>query len=114
MVQDGSAYSGLAALNIGLGWGGNTFTIANTATGTATALISGHAADRIRVHPATGVPTGNPPGWANVVNVGSLEPAIGGVLNGIQGALTVVGNGHDTMNLDDTGKIGRASCRERV
>src|SRR5262249_44404538 len=32
-----------------------------------------------------------------------LQPATGGILDNIQGALTIIGNGADTMNVDDTG-----------
>jgi hypothetical protein len=39
----------------------------------------------------------------NVVNVGSFAPVTGGVLDNVQGGLVVVGNGHDTLNIDDTG-----------
>ena len=54
---------------------------------------------------ATGGPTTVNIGGSNasVVNVGSVTPATGGVIDNVQGALTVVGNGADTMNVDDTG-----------
>ena len=55
---------------------------------------------------ATGGPTTVNTGGGsntNVVNVGSLEPATGGIVDHIQGALTVIGDGGDTMNVDDTG-----------
>ncbi len=42
----------------------------------------------------------------NTINVGSLEPATGGIVDGIQGALTVYGNGTDILNVDDTGSAG--------
>jgi hypothetical protein len=42
-------------------------------------------------------------GVNNTFNVGSEEPMTGGIVDSIQGALTVAGNGADTMNVDDTG-----------
>ncbi len=99
------SYSSLAALNISMGSGGNTFLISNTAIGTTTAVNSGTGADTINVR-ATGGPTILNTGGgsnANTVNVGSTAPAAGGILDFIQGALTVVGNGADSMKVDDTG-----------
>ena len=75
-------YSGLAGLNISLGSGGNTFTIASTYSATATTLNSGNGND--------------------TVNVGSTA----NVLDGIQGALTLNGMSHltgDTLNITATG-----------
>jgi acrosin len=67
--------------------GGNTFNVQSTLTGSTTEIDG------------DGPPTGNP----NTFNIGSLAPASGGIVDNIQGALTVVGNGADTMNVDDTG-----------
>jgi hypothetical protein len=39
----------------------------------------------------------------NTVNVGSLAPSLGGVLNAIQGSLSITGSGGDKMNVDDSG-----------
>ena len=39
----------------------------------------------------------------DIINIGSYTPASGGVLTGIQGALNIVGNGTDFLNLDDSG-----------
>ena len=95
MGTSGIAYSGLANLNINLGSGGNTFLITNTAAGTNTFLNSGTGKDTINVNATTGPLNVNTGGGTNknTVNVGSLEPAAGGKVNFIQGALTVVGNG---------------------
>jgi hypothetical protein len=112
MGASGMTYSGLADLNIDLGSGGNTFVVSNTAAGTSTFLNSGTGKDTIDVNATTGPLTVNTGGGTNknTVNVGSLEPATGGVLNDIQGVLSVIGNGFDTMNADATGnylpKIG--------
>jgi FG-GAP-like repeat/FG-GAP repeat len=105
MGAKGITYSGLANLNIYLGSGGNTFLIANTAAATNTFLNSGKGADTVNVRATTGPTTVNTGGGANknIVNVGSLEPAVGGFIGPIKGALIVAGNGHDTMNVDDTG-----------
>src|SRR6185437_16964363 len=47
-------------------------------------------------------------GKPNTFNVSSLAPAIGGVLDGIAGALVLVGTGADTLNVDDSGsKVAR-------
>ncbi len=39
----------------------------------------------------------------NTVNVGSKTPLTAGIVNNIQGAIVVVGNNADTLNVDDTG-----------
>ena len=105
MVPSGIAYSGLANLNIGLGSGGNTFLISNTAAGTTTFLNSGTGADTVNVQATSSTTTVNTGGGSNhnIVNVASLEPMTGGIVDNVQGALTVVGNSADTMNVDDTG-----------
>ncbi|MGA2700304.1 MAG: hypothetical protein ABSH35_04325 [Isosphaeraceae bacterium] len=105
MGPSGITYSGLANLNIDLGSGGNTFLISNTAAGTTTFLNSGTGADTVNVQATSSATTVNTGGGSNhnIVNVGSLEPASDGIVNNIQGALTVAGNGADTMNVDDTG-----------
>jgi hypothetical protein len=41
----------------------------------------------------------------NTINVGSIAPVTGGILDGIQGALAIVGNGNDILNIDDTGSV---------
>ena len=105
MSASGITYSGLANLNINLGSGGNTFLISNTAAGTTTFLNSGTGADTVDIHATSSPTTVNTGGGSNLntVNVGSLEPTSGGVVDNIQGALTVIGTGADTMNVDDTG-----------
>jgi hypothetical protein len=88
MGASGIAYSGLKYLNINLGSGGNTFNVQSTNSATTTTLNTG---------------TGT-----NTVNIGSLAPAGNGILDNVQGALTVVGSGTDTLNMDDTGNtIGK-------
>src|SRR5262249_39140950 len=62
------------------------------------------------VTPGT-VTTVNTGGGVNTVNVGSLQPPTpnNGILNNIQGPLTIVGNGADTLNVDDTGSTAAKS-----
>ena len=105
MGPSGITYGGISSLNINLGSGGNTFLISNTAAGTNTFLKSGTGADTVNVNATTGPTIVNTGGGTNknIVNVGSLEPVVGGFIGPIKGALDVVGNGHDTMNVDDTG-----------
>lgn len=120
-------YSGLASLVISLGVGGNTFAINTTASGTATTLNSGTGNDTVTLvtdaslttintqagsdvvyvqatGAATAINTGTP--GSDTIDVGSILPPPTfnkGVLAGVQGALTVTGNGTDTLNLDDSG-----------
>ena len=44
-------------------------------------------------------------GGVNTVNVGSIQPPTpnNGILDNVQGPLTIVGSGADTLNVDDTG-----------
>ena len=48
-------------------------------------------------------------GGSAVINIGSQAPASGGILNNIQGAVTVAGDGSTTLNVDDTGQSGNAT-----
>jgi len=79
----GITYSGVVALNIRLGSGNDIFNVRSTNATTVTALNTGAG--------------------ANTVNVGSLMPAGGGMVDGVQGALLIIGGGNDTLNVDDTG-----------
>ncbi len=91
----GIVYNGLKTLNISLGSGGNTFTVASTSTA-ATTLNSGSGADTVNVMSTTGTLTVNSGSGINTVNVGSPT-------DGIQGGLTVIGSGADTLKVDDSG-----------
>ena len=82
-------YHGMDALNIHLGTGADTFSIESVLASTPTMVHSG---------------AGSAP---NTFNVGSLAPASGSVLDLIQGALTLVGNGSNTLNIDDSGSAIR-------
>jgi hypothetical protein len=76
-------YSGLMALNLNLGNGGNTLNVQSTA--------------------ANVLSTANLGTGANTVTVGSTAPTLGGVLDNLAGALTLVGSGADTLTVDDSG-----------
>ncbi len=116
-------YTSLATLNIAMGSGGNTFTVAGTAPGTMTTLNSGTGSDSVDVvatsSPLTvntqtgtdtvnvqsiGAPaTINAGGGNDTINVSSTAPAPTGVLSGIAATLTVNGGtGSSTLNLSDT------------
>ncbi len=82
MGVSGITYSGVASLNINLGSGNDIFNVQSTIAGTVTTLNTGAG--------------------TNVINLGSLAPATGGITGLIQGSLVVVGSGSDTMNVDDT------------
>ena len=70
-------------LLIGPAVGGNTFNVQSTLAGSTIEIET--------------------VGANNTFNVGSKEPMTGGIVDNIQGALTIPGNGADTMNVDDTG-----------
>ncbi len=87
LSSGGISYNGLRWLNVSLGTGNDTFNVLSTSA--ATRLNTG--------------------GGLNTTNVGSLAPGVGGIVDNIQGALTVVGNGADTLNVDDTGSTTNKS-----
>src|SRR5262249_1920981 len=95
-------------LNINLGSGGNTFLVQSTNAHTSTSLNSGTGADTVNVQTTAGPTTVDTGGGSNTntVNVGSTAPTTGGIVDNIQGALSVVGNPHDRLNVDDTGSTG--------
>jgi hypothetical protein len=109
MGSSGITYSGLASLTVSLGSGGNTFTVANTAAGTTSVLNSGAGNDTVDVQATTGSTTVATGSGSDTVNVGTLAPASGGIVDDIQGMLTVMGNGAATLNIDDTGSNGAKS-----
>ena len=122
-MTDGIGYAAFEALNIGLGSGGDAFTIASTHAG-ATTLNTNSGADTVDVLTTAGVTmvdTGAGSDTINIraigatlavkagseddtVNVGSNAPGTGGSVNAIGALLTVNGEGgNDTLNVDDTG-----------
>lgn len=78
------SYSNIRSLNVNLGSGADTLNVTGTSSATTINMSLG----------------------TNTVNVGSNEPAAGGVLNTIKGALFIVGGGTTTLNVDDTGDGG--------
>ncbi len=96
-------YSRLTTLNINLGNGGNTFTIASTHTAT-TNLNTGNGSDVVAIRTVSGPTNVNTVGGDDIVRVGSLAPAItGGTLNGISGLLSLdAGVGINQLFFDDT------------
>ncbi len=99
------AYGSLANLNILLGSGGDQITITSTAVATTTFVNSGSGVDTVNVNATSGPTTVNTGAGSNtnVVNIGSKAPLAGSIVDNIQGALTIIGAGADTMNVDDTG-----------
>ncbi len=65
--------------------------------------ISGN--DTFNVRSTSAATTLNTGTGINTVNLGSIAPVNGGIVDGIQGALTIVGNGSDVLNIDDTGSV---------
>ena len=87
-------YNGLSALNITLGSVG--LTVASTASGTTTSISIQSAGGRTSVTTLSGA--------TDTINIGSLEPAAGGVLVNIQPIMVVSNPGSvTTMNIDDSG-----------
>ena len=97
------SYSHLANLAINTGTNADTFTVASTATGTATSLSTGTGIDTVNVRTTSSSLAINTGTGANVVNVGSLAPASSSVVSSIAGTVTVTGSGSDTLNFDNSG-----------
>jgi hypothetical protein len=116
-------YGTLEALAIGLGSGGDTFTVASTHAGTTdlntngggdtvtletvagiTTVNTAAGTDTVNVRGISAATTINTGDSADTVNVGSTAPTMGGNVNSIAALLTVNGDdGSDTLNVDDTG-----------
>ena len=65
--------------------------------------------DTINIRSTGGLTTVNTSeGATSTINVGSLSPSVGGMVNGLQGTLAVVDgeSSSDTLNVDDTGSTG--------
>ncbi|HYV35524.1 MAG TPA: right-handed parallel beta-helix repeat-containing protein, partial [Gemmataceae bacterium] len=102
----GITFTKIAAVNITLGGGANALTLANTITGTTT-VNGGTGPDSINVQ-ATAGPTNIIGGNGSLtVNAGSLQPAQGGIVDLLAGALTVTGGtGTSSLFVDDSGSPG--------
>jgi Ca2+-binding RTX toxin-like protein/subtilisin-like proprotein convertase family protein len=104
-TSKGITYGTLEDVNIGLGSGGDTFTIESTHSGT-TDLFARGGADVVNVRTTAGQTTVDTADGDDTINVGSLAPVITrGTLNGLAGLVIVrAGNGSgDTLNVDDSG-----------
>ena len=99
-------YGTIETLNIGLGSGGDDFTIESTHTGT-TQLDTNAGNDIVNVQTIGGVTTVNAGSGDDTINVGSFAPVTGGTIDAIAALLTINGNdpdsGSDVLNVDDTG-----------
>ena len=103
MGAGGISYSGLAHLNINLGDHGNTLTVTGTAAGTATALFTGDGDDTTYIQATGGAVKLDTGAGQNSTLVGSVVPLDGSVATGIQGALTLIGNGADSLEIASDG-----------
>jgi hypothetical protein len=91
------------ALTTNLAAGANSVTV-NTPTMRGAVTVNGSVGgDTYDIQAISGPTTINAGRLANTINVGSLAPAVGGKVDGIQAALVVNGGGADTVNVDDTG-----------
>ena len=101
-MAEGIGYEMVEHLVIGLGSGGDNFTIESTHEGT-TALSANAGADTVNVQTISGVTTVSTGTEDDTINVGSLAPATVGTVNGISAPLAIYGDaGSDTLNVDDT------------
>jgi RTX calcium-binding nonapeptide repeat (4 copies) len=103
-MGQGIRYSGLTAVNIRLGSGGNTFTVAGTHTGT-TLLESGTGDDTVHVQATSGPTTVDTQAGNDLVNVG--DGSLNAITSTAQSAgpapLGLIGGaGHDAVVLDDS------------
>ena len=109
MGAAGITYSGASSVNLALGSGGNTVLVENTNPGTTTAITGGSGGDTYNVRTDSGLVAINTGSGANTINAGTLAPATGGTLAGIQGGLSVAAGGTDTLNIDDTANSSTTS-----
>ncbi len=115
-------YGGFATVNLNLA-GADSLTVSNTSAAAATTVNAPtnntltviHNAGALTLNTNTGTNTINLQGsdaavsaishgtiGTNIYNLGSLSPAIGGTLDLLNGAITISGTGHDSLNLDDS------------
>ena len=99
----GITYNSVQDLNLFLGSGGDTFTIAST-HGSPTFLSTGGGADTVNVQTIAQSTTVETDGGTDTINVGSVAPTNGGTVNGVTGLLTLTGGSNvDTVNVYDSG-----------
>ncbi len=101
MGTGGVSYSGISQLGIDLGSGTNNFTIIQTSA--ATTLLGGAGNDTVNVQATSNPTVVNVGLGTNTVNIGQPQQNVTGeLLAGIGGAVSIIGGGTDTLNLDDT------------
>jgi hypothetical protein len=107
-------YDGMDGLGIRGGDLGATYNVLSTEGATMTSIVGGVSGDVFNVQATSGPlridGTDSTNGLLDTVNVGSLAPALGGTMAGIQGALSI-GSSMNKINidLDDSGDTtGRA------
>ena len=93
-------YTGLSSLTVLLGSGHDNATIASTNASTTTLLNTGGGNDSVRINSTSGPTTVNTGTGTNTVSIGTSPTS---TVNGIQGALVIMGSGRDSLNLDDSG-----------
>jgi hypothetical protein len=93
----------MSALNVNGQSAADTFEVDDVATPTNLNGNDGNDSYAVRaIHAPVTIGAGT---GTNTIDVGSLAPSAGGTLDGIQGALTVVGSGQDAMIVDDAGRL---------
>ena len=111
MGASGITYGTVETLNINLGTRSDTFTIEST-HGAVTNLNSNGGSDIINVRTIAGTTTVSAGDDSDTINVGSLSPLVGGMVDSIAALLTVHGGTDqadggnmefDTLNVDDRG-----------
>ncbi len=99
----GVTYLRFETLNLVLGSGNDTLTIASTHAGTTT-LATGGGSDLVNVRTIAGLTTVDTGAGADTVRVGTTAPTGGGLLDGIAALLQLTGgSASDTLVLDDGG-----------
>ena len=109
MGAAGITYSGASGLDLALGSGGNTILVENTNANTTTVITGGSGGDTYNIRTDGGLVAVNTGSGANTINVGTLAPATGGTLAGIQGGVSVAAGGTDTLNIDDSANAGNTA-----
>ncbi|HEX8913633.1 MAG TPA: hypothetical protein VF796_14840, partial [Humisphaera sp.] len=105
----GIKYSGVKALTLNLGTGGDAFVVASTNAATTTTLNAGGGNDSVGVRATGGKTSVNTGDGVNTVVVGGNAPALGGAMSGLVAGLTVVGGGVDSLTVDDSGNASPAA-----
>jgi len=102
-MTGGITYDNVSAVNVALGSGTDTLAVASTIPG-STAIFAGGGPDTINIQAISG-PTTLSGGTGNLTtNVGSTQPAQGGIVDNIAAPLAVNGaGGVNTLNVDDSG-----------